>query len=218
MKRISIAISLLAVLMFGGGAFGDFMVTFSDATIEPNGTTIVDVFIASTDTDKVGLANYEFAISGVGASGILEFADNQSQPVQDISGFRPYLFLGDTSVGNYSLARTAPQVASGGDFTSSLLDAEIGTSPRLLSRLRLQHITPSPAATSGTYQIKLVNGANSFLNSLESGSSVAIDPASFNNFATITVSAVPEPATWLLVGMAMIGFGMRKKARKMNLS
>lgn len=217
MKRFSFAISLLAVFVFGGRAFGDFMVTFSDATIDPNGTTFVDVFVSSTGNDKVGLVNYEFAISGIGTSGILEFADNQSQLVQNISGARPYLFLGDTSAGNYSLSKTAPLFASGGDFTLSLSDAEIGTSPRLLSRLRLQHITPSPAATSGTYQIKLVNGANSFFNSLESGSSVAIDPASFDNFATITVTAVPEPATWLLVGLAVIGFGIRNKARKLDL-
>lgn len=60
-----------------------------------------------------------------------------------------------------------------------------------------------------------LTGQNTLVVNLFNGSSSGINPTGLNLEAAFTASAVPEPATWLLmlIGFGAIGFSMRSRSR-----
>lgn len=197
---------LLAIGVSASTLSADLIITPQDATISSGGSGFVDVFISSTSTDNLSIAGYEFAITGSIANGSLQFSSTaqQSNSEQSLSN---YVFFGDTSPGNFTAVRQDPVTTSlvGGDFTASGGDVTVTTTPVLLARLEIEHVTGTPLAAVGdTFQLALVNSANtSFLDS--SFSPVNVNGASFSNFGTIHISgpaSVPEPGSLALTGIA----------------
>ena len=230
--RCKVSILVLAVVtVFGvreNRAMGDLIITIQGGSIAPNGTAIFDVFIRSstTGTDSFALANYEFAITAVNptnnTSGKLQFASNQPNPSDKAN----YVFT-NLAPGNPAVMRqgSGPEYLSaiGGDFTDPVLNLplDVLNSDKLLTRLQLVHSTPTPGSAIGTYRISLVNSANTFFRLADLSTAVTIDALSYSeaNSGLITITAVPEPSTVMLLSLAgAVGIGTWRIRRMRNRS
>jgi len=208
---------------------GDLIITIQGGSIAPNGTAIFDVFIRSSTTgiDSFAFANYEFAITAVNptnnTSGKLQFASNQPNPSDKAN----YVFT-NLLPGNPAVMRqgSGPEYlsASGGDFTDPVLNLplDVLNSDKLLTRLQLEHSTPTPGSAIGTYRISLVNNSANTFFLLEDGfTRLAIDALSYSeaNSGLITITAVPEPSTVMLLSLAgAVGIGTWRIRRTRNCS
>jgi len=186
--------------------------TFQDTSVVAGSSGSIEVFVSSTGTDFVTLMNFEFAITGSDPSGVLNFNPIQTAAAE-IQNDPRYIFFNDSAA--YGVNLLDPITLVGGDSKASLPDVMVGGSPLLLARLQLEHITPTPLVSTGTYKISLVQGLNSIFFDKDLGE-VDIDASSFVNFGTVTISAVPEPSSILLSGAmaAVLGLRSRKLFRK----
>jgi hypothetical protein len=197
-------------------AKADLVIEILDSHIRVNDTGFIDVVIRSTSSDRVSLAGYEFTIANVGLPvGSLEFSDPQIFTEQVDSS---YLFSAFQPTGNFTAIPTDPLTLSGGDYVNdpATESSTVTTSNQLLIRLDVQHVLPintDPASAIGSM----------FLISLTSGNSIFFDdannPINFTSIAgTATITAVPEPSSFLAVLMAGAGWRLlRHRKRAMEV-
>lgn len=222
--RCKVSILVLAVVtVFGvreNRAMGGLIITIQGGSITPNGTAVFDVFIRSSTTgiDSFAFADYKFVITEVNptpnASGNLFFDNDLFQP--DPSGRADYVFSSDLNPANPAITLLDPLTAVGGDFTASSLNLQLDVldSDKLLTRLQLVHSTPTPGSAIGIYRISLVNLETSFKR--EDGTVLNIQLA---NSGLITITAVPEPSTVILLSLAgAVGIGTWRIRRTRNCS
>ncbi len=149
----------------------------------------VDVFIRSTeaDTDFLAAFSAEFRIETVVGS-VLAFSNPQSEShIADPN----YVFGSDTFGASSGLVNS-PLVYIGGDGTFSGNPVVLPTTNALLFRLDLD---ASQATAGAQFRISLVNDATtSFLDDAFEATST-VNSSSFTNFATVNITAVPEPGT-----------------------
>ena len=194
---------------------GDMIVDIQDVTLTSGGKGHVDVYVRSSGTDFVQLANYTFVIApvaGQSAPGVLKFDPIQSFLDQD-STDPPYVFAGDTDASSLTKSLDGSARLSGFDLTSSSQNVMIDSSNRLLTRLELMH---EGAGLQGAFTISLVNDNLLSFFQNASGENVPIEASSFNNPGSITVSitAVPEPSTWLLSVSLMTAFAAQRRLKR----
>ncbi len=209
---------LLSVLLVAHPVNGDIVVDVLDSTITANGKGFVDVLIRSTSSDLISVVGYEFSITGFNASGTLRFSPSeQQQNAQSLTASTApanYIFLNSTDTNNYGNIRQDPNLTTivGGDLKTGAGNIAL-TSDRLLTRLYLEHLTPTPESAKGTYQITLVQGPNTVFASTTS--TRPIDASSFSTLGSgaVTIIAVPEPNTLLLFAAALVAAAFLQRGR-----
>ncbi len=211
-------------------AQGDLILDVRDATLSAGGTGFVDVYLTGAPGDLLGRFGYQFNITGaIAQSGDLQFQATQSKSEQDVGPVAtlaepaPYVFFGDTDPGNLNSARgslgTDPLVLEGGDSLLSLDYVSVdGTF--LLARLELQHDGQfSLASHDFTVTLNLSSPVTEFDRDF--------DPLTDNNYTlgqltalsgtvTVTASAVPEPSSVAVIGLAGIGMIVRRRLRQQS--
>ena len=201
------------LLVPAGTSRADMIVEIQDVTLTSGGQGHVDVYVRSTGTDLVQFANYTFVIApeaGQVAPGKLTF--NPIQTFLDQNSINPrYIFAPDTDAAVLTKSLVSSTRLTGFDFTSSSQNVTIDSN-RLLTRLELIH---EGEGLEGRFTISLVNG-NAFSSFLDAdGNDVPIVASSFTDSGLITasISAVPEPSTWLLTAGLMTAVAARRRRR-----
>lgn len=184
------------------------------------------MLISSTGTDNLAAAGYFFEITGGITNGDLRFRPTaqQSNSEQDVTGLNGYVFEGDKDPLNFFAVAQTDTLYEGSDGTQSGGNVLLTASQRLLVRLEVMHVSPTPqAAVSDTFTISFFNDDNGtpqldddlaqFTD--DGGNNIAI--ASFTSgTVTITSAAVPEPASAavLLAGSVTALWLKRRKVTK----
>jgi hypothetical protein len=242
MLRISLV--LLCLLTLSVPASAAVIISVQSASVTAGGTGVVDVLISSTlASENLYSAGYEFEITGSSGNGSLIFRPTfdivfptdpltQSNSEQDELLPYPYVFATDKDPLNFFANQMDPVLTrlQGGDSTGSGNNVTLSTTPMLLARLELQHVSATPLAAVGdTFTISLINSDNVLIGDVSDDSTLFMDdamnplpfasgsdPSAFANFGTITITsaAVPEPSTFAI--MAVVGAGVvgRKLRRK----
>jgi hypothetical protein len=204
----------------------DLVVNVQDASIPAGGRGFVDVFVQSNAADTFSLFNYKFEITPVTITGggILEFqASSTSNDVfkqlATEQALPNYVFNGSAIPDNFFAIRqdaitrrdqlVGGDVRVGGNFTYNT------TGTYVLARLELQHITPNPAFSSGTYRVSLIQDPNlSYFQNLDIDDNdpaqpdIAANSYSTGNSGLVTIVAVPEPSSvCLLLASSSVVFG-----------
>ncbi|MFO0941312.1 MAG: PEP-CTERM sorting domain-containing protein [Pirellulales bacterium] len=224
-KRLGVVLLLLSL---SAVVRADFVVDIQDSTITSGGKGYVDVLVWNTGaSDSFSLFNYKFQITEVNTvnGGTLEFRssfsltapndiDRQSNSEQFLAN---YIFAGSADAINFAATRqdTAKDQLSGGDNRSAgnINFSATPSSPSLLARLELQHITPNPDSSTGTFRIELVkNSALTYFQNLELLDDDPLQPiiaeSSYTNYGFVSIiTAVPEPSSFVLLcisGLALL--------------
>lgn len=217
------------------------IIQVQNSTITAGGTGFVDVLISSTGTENLLLAQFDFRISGNDANGALQFRSAQSNSEQGVTSPFAYVFQGDANPSNWFANQQAtPTELLGGDFTVSTTGVTLDGTQKLLARLEIEHISGSPLAAVGdSFTLSLWNAdqgnadpfddSTLFLDDMFNPLMFDIDstpntlgaPPAFQNFGTITVTAVPsatavvpEPGSFAIFTIAGLAFAGRKWRRR----
>ena len=196
-------------------AKADLIIEVLDSNIAVNGIGFIDVVIRRTvgDSHDVSLAGYDFAIANIGSPvGSLEFLGLQSTTEQADAS---YLFKDFQPTGNFTYAVNSPVSYSGGDFTNTpnppFASSTVTTSNQLLVRLDVQHVLPintDPAAAIGSkFSISLTDALSAFQD--ENGNPIAF----ISIGGTATITAVPEPSSFLEVLLAGTGWRLLRRRK-----
>ncbi len=187
-----------------------FIISFGNAFIPAGGSSSVDVFIRSNQAggDNLNLLSCLFEISAAapGTTGIAQFSSSQLASERTDGS---YVFANDLGTDGFSSVRQDPNFKTQviqSDFSFSAVGTKI-TNPQLLGRLEIEQIS---AGATGTFRISLKEDGNTFF--FNSGGLAEIDQVSYSNFGTLTssITAVPEPASCLLCGLALAAFAIRR--------
>lgn len=218
MNRLFPMMVLLMSVFQLSQARGELMISFRDAGLVSGGTGSVDVLLRSSQATTLAGFSAKFQISAETTGGVLEFQSTnlQSNSERTFSSLDySYAFLNKLQDGGFSAERQSNKrqiVAS--DFATENVAIAANTN-YLLARLELQH--DAPVATSGNFRISFLDdpGINLFADSL--GNERSIDPISFQNFGTISITAVPEPSSLVTAGLVISGALFSWVRRKKNL-
>lgn len=230
-------ISLVYVMVFFAATVlrprdvnADLFVDVQDATLTSGGYGSIDVLVSSTGgIDTFSLFNYQFEITSVNTinGGLVEFQSSfvsvddkrQSNSEQDQGN---YLFAGSTNVANFAAKRQDPnrlQLVGGDVRTDGNMNLS-GPTKYLLARLELQHITPSPELSAGTFRVSLVQSADlSYFQNLDLDNDDPLQPRihadsySLAGSGIVTIiSAVPEPSSLSLMALSLCLVWRRRRA------
>lgn len=222
-------------LSFSNRASADLILSFGSGSVVSGGVGYIDLFVESGSSESTfTLFNYKVEISPVSVinGGILEFQESFDSPnsLRQLSteqGMTNYIFAGKSTFDNFTSVRQDPNRLQlvGGDVeaTGTPITILAGQS-YLLARLELQHITPTPGLSTGSFRVSLLQDpAQSYFQDLDLDDSdpaqPKIDPLSYSiaNSGTVTITAVPEPSSMLLVGGAFgIAAFVRRRAPKVR--
>lgn len=197
-------------------AKADLILQVLDSNIAVNGTGVINVVIRSKvgDTHNVSLVGYDFSIANIGAPvGSLEFLPVQSTTEQAATN---YVFKDFQPTGNFSFSVNSPVSYTGGDFTNTpappFAASTVTSSNQLLVRLDVKHILPAntdPTTAIGSkFSISLNDALSQFQD--ENG-----NPIAFTSIAgTATITAVPEPSSFLAVLLAGAGWRVLRRRKR----
>ncbi|MDB5349625.1 MAG: hypothetical protein JWN86_872 [Planctomycetota bacterium] len=215
----SIALILAALLaLVASPVRAGLIISFNnDNPVAVGSTAFVDVFISSNadvlSPDKINNFQFDFLITTSGPTR-LEFT---AMPPTTYLDDPSYLFhldstagLTSSPVGTASQTDVPNDTFIGADSTFSFNSVNLSSvnSPKLLARLQVTAITSLPPALNDTFTISLVasSGNGSSLGNASSyfdvvnASQDELSAVPFTSTpGTVTITAVPEPATLLLV-------------------
>jgi len=218
MRQLCVAVLALAAILCGPAARADLVVTIDDGTVAVNGSGFVNVWIESTDPSGEDLFSYslEFQItaspSNTGLND-LQFSDPQSG---DFLTDSDYVFAGVSESAGPPIS--APSVVGTTLFAGDNVNTTPGSNvlvtqtKKLLIRLELsaQLLALEPG---DSYSVTLLNtGFTGFTRFVDVTTGPA--PVSFRSVSgLVTITAVPEPATMLLVVM---GWPLQRLVRRVG--
>ncbi len=213
-RKQSLAAAAVMLCICASATQADIIIDVQDTVITADGTGFVDVLISTTGGDNVDFASYVFGLSAVGSPGsTLEFIGVEGHADPN------YIFAGDPSVDGISLDDLSPVQLTASDLTDSSSPPGTGTD-RLLARLLLNHDlvlgeTAGDAIANDSFRITLIDDSlglgNTFFSDDVRGEPF-IDASSFDPFVgggliTVTAAsaAVPEPGTFAVTGLLLLG-------------
>lgn len=209
-----------ALLLLSSASWADLIVDIQDASFSPGGTGFVDVLISSNSTDDLGRFSAKFQITQTSGGGVLAFqndfdlnsADADRQTNSERSDGN-YVFGGTLGTDASFVSQQVGNAQTLLQIDRSSADVTLDGGTKLLARLELTHLLPAGTTTGGTYEISLASDPFTRFQLLN-GEAVTIAAQSFDsaNFGTITVSAVPEPSSGLLL-LSAFGIGMFRRRR-----
>ena len=187
---------------------GDLIVHVSDATLAVGGSGYVDVYIKSSSSQGLTSLELNFDIVRSTALEDLTFSNPQSNSERTATN---YVFAGNLDPGGFATFPTGHRLTQ---FDNTLFDSDAvltaGTD-YLLARLELDLTTSNPLSAVGTtFQIRLRADAE-FARSgnplVVQNQVVDLGGVSYyqnlgSSFGTVTISAVPEPSSLVLLGAA----------------
>ncbi|MCA9167758.1 MAG: PEP-CTERM sorting domain-containing protein [Planctomycetales bacterium] len=201
-------------------AHAEIVVTFDTSVPDPliaGASGILDVYVA-TDAGSQLLDAYQVAVeltpSGAspGPVGGLVFAPTQADAELTIGGVNGYVFFSNSldlnQATNVGILLNSGSGFLGYDATWDLTPMTLTTVPRLLFRLDLN------AVAAGTYAIDVNPGSTSF--AVDQLAELAPSIPFSSTPGSLTVSAVPEPSSLLLlalVGVAVVGSQQVRRLR-----
>ncbi len=175
------------------GSRADFVLSIPNVTL-PTGALSgsFDVLIQNKGTSAVAINSFSFEIAGPSA---VTFVDATTAT----ASANPYLFAGMSSFG--------PTISFGTPFTSTLQAADLFSSPgagaliAANATMSLGHVDFRIAAgTRGAISLGFIANGTSL--SAPDASGLAISTL---NSGTINLAVVPEPASWVLLGIGTAG-------------
>lgn len=238
-------LALLFILGQASAATAGLHLTFGangTSNIQANGTSFVDVTIASDSADPVLLAgyNFNFKIRTISSSGLLQFTHSATN--EGFSGYfndPSYVFTGNSADFQGAIAPPNPAVdptpgvdyssfqrISGTDFTQDMNDHNnqlFGisvTTPVLLTRLQVTD-TASPINVGDTFLIESFifdpGGGNATTETTFNDSGlnpITFAPASGTLTVVAPTAAVPEPGTLAIAATGLITLCVVRLARR----
>ena len=210
--------AMLLGLPLGKVANAELILGFKESTIQAGGAGAIDVVISSSNgADSIGRFQLSFAITQTSGTGVLAFKPsfnagdannllNQSNS-ERTSNDPAYVFAGNLATGFASLSTGDRQTILQVDRAQS--NMTLGITPVLLARLELQHTTPAPDQNA-SYRISLQNTAQTQFQLLNN-SSATLSPTFFGNTGTVSITAVPEPTSALLVAISAATLMLRRR-------
>lgn len=169
---------------------GDLIVEVQDASVNPGGTSFVDVYVSSSEVLGDALNDYIFSltISGPTSDGKLEFSDDPDQP--SMAGVADYVFSGaPLYFASRDLSDSRKLTVSGSSSASPPgSDVTVFGAKLLLARLRVEHtvVTTAGLTLGQRYQISVDSGA-----AFSHGATFdPVTAGTFDGFVTVT----PEPS------------------------
>ena len=224
----SIAIFALMAMVGPMRCRADLIIRIDDARLQAGSIGSVDVWVRSDASDTFSLVSYMLRIDPVAqVGGSLEFqpsfADGLDFHQNNAEQFDPnYLFAGNTEPSNFFAARQDPvRTRLVGTDESRTGNVTIA-SPTwyLLGRVELQHITPTPRTSHGTFRVSLMaDPANSYFQNFDFDEfdprQPKINPVSYSisNSGIITIASVPEPSS-LLFFVSVLGIRQFRRSRQ----
>lgn len=223
LMKVNLALMLALAAM--NSARADVIVDIRSTTIALNGTGTVDVYISSSpgQSTLLSFADYRFRIVPVGnVSGELIFLNefqssspNDPQRQNNSEQTDPnYVFAGLTDAAHFgaTIPNGNATELGGGDYATAAIDSSsvnvtLGSTPLLLARLE---IAQRQTVVGDTFRVELSLDPN-----FTSFQDTDFNSANFSQSGAglITVTAVPEPSTSMLFGLAMVTGWKRVRRR-----
>jgi hypothetical protein len=186
-------------------ARANYLITIGNLTLAPGGTGTLNVNIDSTAPagNNLDTFGFEFQIT-TSSPRLLEFTSSQPNPYSNSA----YVFFGNSlnqgppvfALGTVSSMGAPSNTYTGGDGTVTG-SVHIGATNELLCQLSVTAATGALSPVAGdTFSINLVPNANTFFSVGGTGT----PSSSTSGTVTIGSASVPEPASLLLSGLAML--------------
>jgi len=182
----------------------DLIIQVQDAQLVYGSEGFIDILISSSGTDN--LMNFSAVVQSStpdNLHGGIRFVS----PVIDASTITAaggYVFLGDSSLYDVATPSGFPSTeVTVSDSTASLTDVALGSTFKLLTRLKISHHNGVSAGVGDTFEIDFLDSSpvTSFFDA--AGNTLSIDVSNLSTRLTGTVTIVtPEPST---VGLLLVG-------------
>ncbi len=221
--KIRLVLTIVGLLYVAvAPARADLVITVGDQSLPVGTAGDVPVYISSTTgMDELNSENFAFQITATDNT-LLDFG---TSPLTTLSGSTDltfsdasatYLFHGDSFVqmnAGFGLGNSYQTVVpfdtfAGGDGTNDSQNMQVTTSPLLLAMLPLVPDANRPAAAGDTFTISLIPSSDAAPTNYDNSVNLAVYTgfidanSTFYPYSsvsgTVTITAVPEPSTWLL--------------------
>jgi hypothetical protein len=121
----------------------------------------------------------------------------------------PYIFMGDSLLGPIISSFTPSQSMDALDFSASGLGDVVGVGAGAKVGLGRVLFNVSPTAATGSFTVSLVSAATTLADA--AGNNVTVDTLTPGQITITASTAVPEPASALLLGGALLCLGLKKR-------
>ncbi len=214
--RVIFSILLFSVLtQTVSTARADLIISFKDTELSPRGVGSVDVLLRSSSDIALFGFSAKFEISTETSGGVLEFqpTDQQLDSERNFAGpDYSYIFLNKNGAG-FGADRQADKLQLvSGDFATEDVTL-LANTDYLLARLEVNHNAPI-GVSHGVFRIRLVDDPATNLFADFRGNSHDLNAASFSNFGTLSITAVPEPSCLILSGCATLSLLLVRRGRR----
>jgi hypothetical protein len=215
-RLFATVVTLLGVLLLGTPCHADLIIQVQDAQLAYGSEGFIDILISSSGTDNLMAFSAVVQITTPDkVHGGIRFVS----PVIDastISASGGYVFLGDSSLYDVAAPSGFPDSSvTVSDSTASSNDVVLGSTQKLLTRLKISH-NGNSAAVGDTFAITFQSTTPTEF--FDAAGAITNTPLPFDGSSvfTGTVTIVtPEPSTVGLLLFGSVGFaGLRFRRRR----
>lgn len=195
-------IVLIMTMIYGGTASAAITFRLENTTVTAGNTAYIALNASSNQNERLGGFDLAFDVGDDGPGMPPGFSNPGAYDAPP------------PATGKFAIEGTTPpsEVFDDDGFISAIGgDVQLITDPQ-----RLLYLTLDVASTiePGIYHISLVNTPLNSATTLMPTAEASIDPSSYTTFATITVTAVPEPSSMAVLGVGMGGLWWVRQRRQ----